>query len=114
VYVADADAFWRDLESTLGRECLAKVFRRVFERSGSRLVWFRKTSFPRTAQRTIAFRGVAKVESVPVCFDLVLLKHERAAVMLSAGGALVPLQRGDLVQFARILAGRMETAVRGA
>lgn len=111
---ADADAVWRDVGSTAGRECIAKIFRRAFEQPDTRLVSFRKVPFPRIAARALAFRAVAKYKTVPVYLDIVMLKHSRAGVILTAGGALVPLQRGDLVQFARILAGRMTTAMRGA
>lgn len=111
--LADANAVWRDFTSSAGRECFTKIVRRAFEAAGTKLVSVRRVPFPRVAQRTQAFRIVVKVKTVPVYLDWVMLKHSRAAAMLMTGGALVPLQRADLLSFARIIAGRMATAMRG-
>jgi hypothetical protein len=75
-------------------------------------------AFPRISDRTVAYRGKFSVPSaqgpVSLYLDLVVLMHSRAQSQLSVVSALVPPQKAEVLRLARIVAGRMATAMRGS
>ena len=114
---ADADASWRRSTGAAGIVCLRAELRAVFEPE-ARLRSLRKLAFPGLAQRRIAYRATLSVESpqgaVPLYLDLVGLAQGRAHVSMVVGAVLAVPQRSAVVRLARILEGRMKTAMRGA
>jgi hypothetical protein len=114
--VADASASWRRGTSAAGVECLRSLARRLFATGDVRFVSLRKISFPRSAQRTVAFRivlsGKAQQQTIKVYGDIVVLMHSRAHTQVTAISPFQPFPRGDLVAFARVVSGRMATAMR--
>jgi hypothetical protein len=116
--VADADASWRRSTSAAGLTCARLQLRRNFEAQGVRLRSLRSIAFPRVSERTVAYRATLSATSpqgtVPAYVDLVGLMHGRAHVSIFVGAALVkPTKSGEL-RLARIVAGRMKTAMRGS
>lgn len=110
---ADADLLWRDLGSNAGRACLAKAIRQAFVDDGA-VISFGRTSFPRVGPRTLAFRLVAEVQGVRATVDWVMTKRGRAIGSLVAGAVGSGVVRSFVVTWARTVAGRMKTALRGA
>lgn len=114
--VADASASWRRNSSAAGIECLRDLARREFATGDLRFLSLRKISFPRFAQRTIAFRivlsGKTQQQTFKVYGDVVVLMHSRAHAQVTAISPLQPFSRVDLVALARVISGRMATAMR--
>ena len=115
--VADASASWRRNTSAAGIECLRDLARREFATGDLRFVSLRKISFPRVAQRTVAFRivlsGKVQQQTIKVYGDVVVLMHSRAHAQVTAITPLQPFPRADLVALARVVSGRMARAMRG-
>ena len=57
---------------------------------------------------------MAAAQGVDVYIDFVILQHSRAHVGLAAGAALTTYPKAETVRLARLLAGRMTKAMRGA
>lgn len=111
---ADANVSWRQGTSAAGEKCVRASLRDAFAGEGARLVSFRRLSFPRLAERSIAYRAVATSQGVRVYLDFVVLQRSRAQAALAMGSGLVPVPRADELQLARVIDGRMATAMRGA
>ena len=115
---ADAATSWRRGTSAAGLRCLRRELGREFARQGARVSSIRRLSFPTLAQRTAAYRltiaGEAQGRTITVFLDFVVQKQGRALTGLVVGSALVQPDRGAVVRFARTLATRMRTAMRGA
>jgi len=107
--VADANVSWRRGTSASGERCL----RKELSRDGG-LVSFRKRAFPRLAQRSVAYRFVGSAQGIRFYLDFVVLQQSRAHAVLAYGSVLVPVPGTDQVRLARIVAGRMSKAMRGA
>ena len=112
--LADSNTSWRRETSAAGDTCARDEFRREFQRDGIRLESFRRMTFPRLAERSIAYRLVASSQGVRVYFDVVVLQQSRGQAALLLGSALAPMPRAEEVRLARIVAGRMAKALRGA
>jgi hypothetical protein len=114
---ADADASWRRSTSAAGVRCGTMLLRQEFAKQGIRLVSLRRVAFPRVAQRTVAYRVRLSARTpqgtVQLFVDLVALKHDRAHATVIVGTPLAPPQRADELRIARLVAGRMATAMRG-
>jgi hypothetical protein len=114
---ADADASWRRSTGAAGLVCMRAELRAVFEPEGT-LKSLRKLAFPSLAQRRIAYRATISVKNpqgaVPLYIDLVGLAQGRAHVSMVVGAVFAVPQRAAVVRLARIVAGRMKTAMRGA
>jgi hypothetical protein len=114
---ADADASWRRSTSAAGVQCGTILLNQEFAKQGIRLVSLRRVAFPRVAQRTVAYRVRLSARTpqgaVELFVDLVALKHDRAHATVIVGTPLAPPQRADELRFARLVAGRMATAMRG-
>jgi hypothetical protein len=111
---ADSNASWRRGTSTAGDACVRGEFRRQFQKNGVRLESFRRLSFQPLAERSLAYRLVASSQGVRVFLDVVALKQGRAQAAVFLGSALTPMPRDEEVRLARIVAGRMAKAMRGA
>jgi hypothetical protein len=79
-------------------------------------VSLRRTAFPRAAQRTVSYRVRLSADTprgpVEVFVDIVALMHGRAHASLIVGVPLAPPQRAEELRLARLVAGRMATAMR--
>ncbi len=115
---ADASASWRRVTSAAGTKCATEILRREFAKQGVRLVSLRKMAFPRVSERSVAYRvklsATTEQGMLPVYVDLVALMRSRAQATVVVGSALTPPARAEELRLARIVAGRMATAMRGA
>jgi hypothetical protein len=116
--VADANASWRRGTSSAGIACITNLLRTEFAKGGLRLLSLRTLPFPRLAAKTasyrVAFTRQSQGVTVRAYVDLVVLQQARAQVAVLFGSAIDPLERPEQVRIARILAGRMARAMRGA
>jgi hypothetical protein len=115
---ADANASWKRETSPAGTKCLRGTLRREFAKGGLRLVSLRPLSFPRVAQKTVAYRivlaGQAQGVTVRAFVDFVVLMHSRAQAALLIGSAVSPVDKPEEVRLAGLVAGRMEKAMRSS
>jgi hypothetical protein len=115
--VADANASRRRGTSTAGEQCARNEFRKYFAQRGVTLDSWARTPFPRFAQKSVAYRLVASNPAIGlrVVVDVVFLQQSRgqAAVLLGAAGS-TPFPRAEGVRLARLVAGKMARAMRGA
>lgn len=112
VSLADTNASWRRGTSKAGEKCLGAALRRELLVSGVRDVVVRRFPFPRVAERSVAYRVVGLAQGVPAFFDFVVMQRSRAQVALFMTSALQPVLKPEQVRLARIVAGRMATAMR--
>ena len=81
------------------------------------LISFSKLDFPRVSERSIAYRVTLSATTaqgtVPLFIDIVGLLRLRAQAFVFVGSALIPPQRPEELRLARLVAGRMATAMRG-
>jgi hypothetical protein len=112
----DADASWRRATSAAGVECATAVLRREFAKQQIRVVSLRRVAFPRVSQRTVAYRVRLSASTaqgtVELYVDVVALMHGRAHASVIVGLPLAPPQQADELRLARLVAGRMATAMR--
>jgi hypothetical protein len=115
---AQAVSSWRRNTSPAGETCAKQVLGDSFKGSKVTLRSLSRMSFPKLAPLTISYRVTAGISAsgntVPLYFDLVVLEQGRAQVSLVVGSAGAPLARSELVQFARLTAGRIADAMKGA
>ncbi len=115
--VTDASASWRRAISAAGTRCATELLRREFAKQGVDLVSLRKVAFPRVSERSVAYRVTLSATTaqgkVPVYVDLVAMMRSRAQATVVVGSALIPPQKAEELRLARIVAGRMSTAMRG-
>ena len=115
--VADASASWRRATSAPGTKCAAELLRNEFAKQGVDLVSLRKVAFPRVAERSVAYRVTLSANTpqgkLPVYVDLVAMMRSRAQATVIVGSALVTPPKAEELRLARIVAGRMATAMRG-
>ena len=110
----DAGIAWRQGTSAAGISCLREEFRREVSGPNSRFVSFRRMAFPRVGERRVAFRGTAVGQGVPFTVDVVFLMQSRAWAALVTSGVSSAPPRAEVERLARLLGGRMKTAMRGA
>lgn len=120
VYASERDSAtsWRRSTTAAALTCAKAYYRRNFEAQGARLRSIRKIAFPRVADRTAAYRITISTDTpqgpLDGYADLVALKHGRAQATLFVGAILVVPPKDAEVRLARLVAGRMKTAMRGA
>jgi hypothetical protein len=114
---ADAESSWRRATSAAGVRCATTLLRQEFAKQQIRLVSLRRVAFPRVSQRTAAYRARLSATTaqgtIELFVDLVALMHGRAHATVVVGTPLAPPQRADELRFARLVGGRMATAMRG-
>lgn len=115
--LADASTSWRRGTSAAGGRCARDFFRREFAKQNIRLESFRRVSFPKTADRSAAWRiklsGQSQGITVPLVMDVVALMESRAHVSLAFVG-MEAVPRAEQLPLVRLVAQRMEKAMRGA
>lgn len=111
---ADSNASWRRGTSSTALECVRKQFRRAFAAQGGRLESFGRIPFPRVAEQSAAYRVVVSSQGVRAYLDVVALKQGRAHVALLTVSPLTPVPKEEETRLARVLARRMQSAMRGA
>lgn len=109
ISVADASAAWRRVTSSAGVACAVTAARRDF---GSKFVSWRNVSFPLVAPQVVGYRLTIRTKGQLGYFDFILFRHSRAAASLVFGSDLVPWAHSDQIRIARIITGRMATAMR--
>jgi hypothetical protein len=70
--------------------------------------------FPRLAEKSVAYRLVISSQGIRAFLDLVALKQGRAQVSLLFTSGLTPVPKEEELRLARVVAGRMTKAMRGA
>lgn len=111
---ADSSASWQRGTSAAGEKCVRDEFRRLFRVGSGRLVSFRRMAFPRVAEKSVAYRMVASSQGVRVFLDVIALKQGRAQAGVLFVSGLAPVPKVEETRLARIVEGRMKTAMRGA
>jgi hypothetical protein len=115
--LADSIRGWGRSTRAAAAKCLEEVLGREYSKQGLTLRSFRKRAFPRIGQGIVAFRVVLSGESqgvtVPFTHDVFGLSYSRAQVAVLVG-SLSPPAKAEEVRLARIVAGRMAKAMRGA
>ena len=106
---------WRRSTSAAGLRCAERYFRYLAKSEGyPRLVSLRRIAFPRLAPQTAAFRITFKVETTPMIMDLIMMRDGRAQAGPVVGGTPSAFPRAEEVRLAKLIAGRMATAMSGA
>jgi hypothetical protein len=111
---ADANASWSRGTSGPGQSCLRQAMRGELRGTAARLVSFKRTSFPKVAERTVAYRIVASQQGVRLFLDLIALQQRRAQVSIVYGSLLAAPPAAEERRLARLVAMRMAKAMRGA
>jgi len=116
--VSDSNTSWRRGTSAAGVNCAAGEFRRLAREERWQFVSLKRISFPRLAKRSVAYRVVFTVpvgnERGRITIDLIALQDGRAQAALFYGAVVLAPPKADEVALARIIAGRMAKAMRGA
>jgi hypothetical protein len=111
---ADATASWKRGASSAGQQCLRTDIRAEFRGTTARLISLKPISFPRRAQRSVAYGAVALVQGVRVYLDIVAMQESRAEAWVIYVTALAPPPAGELRRLTSVVERRMEKAMRGS
>lgn len=115
--VSDNNASWRRSTSAAGRKCVATEFQRLAGTSGVRLVSLKEQPFARVAPRTVVYRLLFELQAqggATLTIDLVALSRSRAQAYFLVASAAGPPSKAEELRLARIVAGRMSSAMRGS
>ncbi len=112
--VGNANTSWRRGTSSAGVACAAAAYRSLSRGEGVRFVSYRKIAFPSVAPCTAAYRWVTSANGVRIYADIVFLMRARAQAAVFSVSPVAPLEKGVEVKYARLVANRMATAMRGA
>jgi len=112
--IANANTSWRRGTSSAGVACAAAAYRSLSRSEGVRFVSYRKIAFPSVAPRTVAYRWITSANGVRIYADLVFLMRSRAQAGVYFVSPVGPIERSEQVELARVVAGRMAKAMRGA
>lgn len=114
VYATEADArtSLRRGMSAAGVRCLRETFSRDAARSNVELLSFERISFPRVAQQSVAFRTVARTQGVRAYVDIVVMRQGRAQTGVLFTSLPQAMPRADELRYARLIADRMQRALR--
>ncbi len=112
--VANANTSWRRGTSPAGVACAAAAYRSLSRGGGARFVSYRKVAFPAVAPRTVAYRWVTSANGVRIYADLVFMMRSRAQAAVYFVSPVGPIEKAEEAELARIVAGRMAKAMRGA
>lgn len=110
---ADSSASWGRGTSAAGEQCARREFSRLLARQATRLESFGRVPFPRLAEKSVAYRLVISSQGIRAFLDVVALKQGRAQVSVLLTSGLTPVPKTEQVRLARLVAGRMQTAMRG-
>lgn len=110
---ADANASWQRGTSVAGQKCLREGLRGELQGSTVHLVSFKKTAFPKLAQKSVAYRAIADQQGVRIYLDLVALQYGRAQVAIVYGAGLTPPPKSEKLRLAKVTAHRMAKAMGG-
>ncbi|MDH4103125.1 MAG: hypothetical protein OEW52_08645 [Thermoleophilia bacterium] len=105
---------WRRGTSAAGEKCARDEFRRQFKKEGARLEAFRRVTFPRLAEQSVAYRLVISSQGIRVFIDVIALRQSRIQAGLFLGSALTPMQESEVLRLSRLVARRMAQAKRGS
>jgi hypothetical protein len=115
---SDAATSWRQGTGAVGRRCLRNELAREFAKVGARVSSLRPLAFPAMAQRSAAYRLTLTAETqgqtLTVTLDAVVLMQGRALATVVVGTAFAQPDLAADVKLARVVAGRMQKAMRGA
>lgn len=114
---SDATASWQRSTSAAGRTCVATELQRLAGANGGRLVSLKELPFTRVAPRTVVYRIVFELQAqggVQVTIDIVDLSRSRAHTYFVVGSAGGLPSKAEELRLARIVAGRMATAMRAS
>ena len=106
---------WRRSTSAAGAACVRNAFQDMFRRQGESVrVSIARLPFPKLASGTSAWRlTVAGATGPPVlALDTVALSRGRAQAAILFAGVIRPVSRAREVALARIVARRMQAAMR--
>ena len=95
-------------------ECAADGFRDVARKEGVRFISYRRVSFPAVAPRTVAVRWLSSANGVRIYADIVAVMRSRAQAAVFFVTPVAPIEKSEEAELARIVAGRMASAMRGA
>jgi hypothetical protein len=113
VYATERDSArsWQRGTSAAGEQCLRATLRRDAAQENVTFVSFRRISFPRLAEQSVAYRVVGAYQGVRAFVDLIVMRHGRAqaGVLITSVGR--PMPKAEEVRFARLVAGRMARAM---
>jgi hypothetical protein len=110
---SDSNASWSRGTSAAGVECLRVGVRNGLQGAAVRLLSFKKLSFPKRGQRSIAYRAVATQQGIRVYIDLVAMQVSRAQAAVIYSSALAPPPSGELRRLSALVEKRAERAMRG-
>jgi hypothetical protein len=111
---SDNNASWRRSTSAAGRRCVATEFQRLAGTSGVRLASLKELPFPSVAPRTVVYRLLFELPAQPgatLTIDLVALSRSRAQAYFIVASAAGPPARAEELRLARIVAGRLRSAM---
>ena len=112
---ADSNASWSRGTSAAGQRCLSSGLRREFQGAAVRLVSFKKLSFPRRGQRSVAYRAsLLTQQGLRAYIDVVAMQVSRAQVAVLYSSVLSPPPPGELRRLSGVVAKRAVKAMRGA
>lgn len=114
---ADARAAWRRSTSKARTKCVRDAFQDLFRRQGEAVrVSIARRPFPLLASRTAAWRmtlfgaGTGPIATV----DTVVLAQGRAQASMLFAGVLRPVAQAHEIALARVVARRLQAAMRGS
>jgi hypothetical protein len=113
---SENDASWRRSTSAAGRRCVASEFQRLAGTSGVRLVSLRELPFTRVAPRTVVYRLLFELQGQggALTIDLVALARSRAQAFFLVASAAGAPSKAEELRLARIVAGRLASAMRAS
>ncbi len=95
-------------------QCAADGFRAIARKQGVRFISYRNIPFPAIVPRTVAFRWLSSANGVRLYADIVVLMRSRAQAAIFFVSPVGPTEKSKEAELARIVAGRMAQAMRGA
>jgi hypothetical protein len=111
---ADANSSWSRGTSTAGEQCLRTELRGELQGSAVRLVSFKRLSFPKRGQRSVAYRVIATQQGLRLYLDLVAIQVSRAQAAVIYVSALSPPPASELRRLSSLVERRAVKAMRGA
>jgi hypothetical protein len=111
---SDASTSWRRGTSSAGVACAAAGYRWLSRKQGVEFVSYRRASFPSVAPRTAAYRWIWVTGGTRFVVDLVFMMRGRAQAGVFFLTPAASVEQAQEVGYARLVAGRMATAMRGS
>jgi hypothetical protein len=115
VSVGDANASWKRLTSAVGGACTMLQVGSSIGDPGGIAISLGRVPFPRVAPKTVVYRVVASSRGRKLVIDAIALQRSRAQVFVTIAGLEGrPPPRAEELRLSRLLAKRMERAMRGS